>query len=328
MSKKKIAIVFFGLTRSIQETLSFIQINLFNEITACGLEYDIFLHTYKINGCYKNHWSGENIENYNNDLYKLLKAKYLIVDNQDDIEKSIDFSSYHSNLGNWFNMSNDQNFIKYLIRNMILALYSKNKITNILQEHKDEYDFAIIMRPDLKILNKINILQFINISNNTNIIIPRQDSHHGCNDRFCFTTVSNAIYYGTLYTSLLNYSRHSSICSEKFMLDMLNFKKLKIIYRPDIIYQTIRATILNQREPNNLKLSIDLNKNKVFYGYENNWFDITEKCKLVLKIPAGNNNKDIIFGDPYYLIPKKIMIKNIETSIQNVYNDNFNIFFE
>lgn len=328
MSKKKIAIIFFGLTRSLQETLPFLKKNLFDEITACGLEYDIYLHTYILNGTYRNQWSGENISRYNNNVYKLLNAKYLLLDNQQEIEKKINFNEYCSLTKNWCGSNVSTPLAKYLVHNMVLALYSKKCITNLFKEHHSEYDFAIIMRPDLKLHKKINISEFMKITTDDNIIMPQQDVHWNGNDRFCFATNKNIIYYGTLLDPLLNYSKNNEIAAEKYLYDMLIAKKLNIIYRADIVYDTVRASSQNQQEPRNIKVSIDFNKNQVFYGCDKKWCDITEKCKELLKIPAGNNNKDLIFGDPCFMIPKKIMIKNIETSIQNIYEDDCNISFE
>ena len=79
---KKIAIIFYGLTRSLNKTINSIHENIFNVLKENLIEYDIFIHTYKINGEYKNDWSHENTANYiNEDIDKLLKPKYYINDN-------------------------------------------------------------------------------------------------------------------------------------------------------------------------------------------------------------------------------------------------------
>lgn len=66
------------------------------------------------------------------------------------------FSNFNK-LGNWTGMS--KNMTKYLIRNMVLALYSKKKITLLFDKYIDEYDYAIIIRPDLKFKKKKWIFQ-------------------------------------------------------------------------------------------------------------------------------------------------------------------------
>jgi hypothetical protein len=50
MSNKKVAIIFFGLTRTLGKTINSIEENLFKPLRDNSIEYDIFIHTYKIYG--------------------------------------------------------------------------------------------------------------------------------------------------------------------------------------------------------------------------------------------------------------------------------------
>ena len=77
----KVAIVFFGLTRTLSSTIDSIQSNLLNVLSELKMKYDIFIHTYKINGKYENNWSKESVEEYvNEDIEKILNPKYFIFD--------------------------------------------------------------------------------------------------------------------------------------------------------------------------------------------------------------------------------------------------------
>ena len=202
------------------------------------------MHTYRINGVYNNIWSGEYTSNYiNEDVKSILNPDYLLTDNQEDIINKINFDEYYSNLGTWGgHVPNNPDLIKYMIKNMILALYSKKQITNLLKSKK-EYDYVIIMRPDLEILTKLNINLLTKLTDN-NIIIPSMDWHlGGCNDRFCIAKKNIAIYYGTLYNNLLEYSKNKSIISELYLYEMLNKENIKIISSDEIKYNTIRMKV-------------------------------------------------------------------------------------
>ena len=234
---KKIAIIFYGLTRSLNKTINSLYENIFNILTENSIEFDIFIHTYQINGAYKNDWSHENTANYiNEDIDKLLKPKYYINDNQEDIINIINFEDYYKKLGNWTGMTSEMT--KYLIKNLCLALYSKKQICNLFEEHKSNYDYAIILRPDLQLKTKID-MNWINELNDNNIIIPKCDWFYGCNDRFCIGKIETILYYGKLFDYLQQYSENNSIISEKFLLDMLNFKGIHIL-KKDIQYDTLR----------------------------------------------------------------------------------------
>lgn len=237
MNNKKVAILFFGLTRTLEKTIDSIKINLFAPLSENSIEYDIFIHTYKIYGHYKNMWSGECVSNYKNeDIESILHPKYYIFDDQETIINSIDFNEYYTKLGNWTGMTPEMT--KYLIKNMCLALYSKKQISLLFEKHIDEYDYAILIRPDMEIHNKIDI-SYLNKLNNNNIIVPTKDWFHGCNDRFCIGLPNVILYCGKLFDELKEYSRRKSIISEVYFLDKLNEKSINVIPQ-NIEYANLR----------------------------------------------------------------------------------------
>jgi len=237
MKNKKVAILFFGLTRTLGKTIDSIKRNLFTPLDENLIDYDIFIHTYKIFGQYNNIWSGENTNNYiNEDVETLLNPKYFIFDNQQTIIDNINFNEYYKKLGNWTGMTPE--LTKYLIKNMCLALYSKKQITLLFDKHINDYDYAIIIRPDTKLHTKININDF-NELNDNNIIIPAKDWFHGYNDRFCIGKPNVISYCGKLFDELKIYSETTSIISEKFFMDKLNEKSINIIAK-QIEYDNLR----------------------------------------------------------------------------------------
>ena len=119
-----------------------------------------------------------------------------------------------------------------------LVLPGKKQICNLFEEHKNNYDYAIILRPDLQLKTEIDINWF-NELNDNNIIIPNQDWFRGCNDRLCIGKIETILYYGKLFDSLQQYSEQNSIISEKYLLDMLNTKGIQVLTKY-ISYDTIR----------------------------------------------------------------------------------------
>lgn len=237
MQNKKVAIIFFGLTRVLSKTIDSIKRNLLNQLDKSSINYDIFIHTYKVFGPYKNEWTREITDNYyNEDIEKLLNPKYFIFDIQETIINNINFEDYYKKLGNWTGMTSE--LTKYLIKNMCLALYSKKQITTLFEEHKTEYDYAIIIRPEMELCNEINVNYFNELTDN-NIIIPQMEWYHGCNDRFCIAKPNVILEYGKLFDELKSYSEKKSIISELYLLDKLNEKKISIIPK-DIKYNMIR----------------------------------------------------------------------------------------
>jgi hypothetical protein len=228
---KRVAILFFGLTRSLRNIINNLKENLFNELIKNEYMYDIFIHTYSLENPYINHWSGESISNYDNTAYEILNPKYYIIEKQSIIEKKLNINSYCSNLGNWKGCAKTPQMRRYLVRNMVLALHSKKMVTNLFKEHKNEYDYVIITRPDQILHTKINTNVF-SVLNDRNIIIPSEHSYHGCNDRFCIAKPNVGIKYGSAFYVLKLYSQIGTVVSEVFMKDYLISLGLKIIFSP------------------------------------------------------------------------------------------------
>lgn len=240
MENKKVAIIFFGLTRALGKVIDSLKKNLFAPLDEGLIHYDVFIHTYKIFGPYNNIWSGENTDNYENeDVENLLNPKYYISDDQEIIANNINYDDYYKKLGCW-ELGYTPDLTKYLIKNLCLALYSKKQITQIFDEHKDEYDYAIIIRPDTELYTRINVNDFTELNDN-NIIIPAQDWYcGGCNDRICIGTPNIISYYGKLFDGLKTYSENKSIASELYLFDKLNEKHIHIITK-DIYYRNVRS---------------------------------------------------------------------------------------
>jgi len=231
IEKRRVAILFFGLTRSLKNVYENLKENIFNELTNNGYEYDIFIHTYSLENPYINQWSGEKVENYDNQSYKILNPKYYIIEKQSEIEKKININAYCSRLGDWKGCANTPEMKKYLVRNMVLALHSKMMITELFRQHKNEYNYVIITRPDQMLHSKINTKVFSQLNDN-NIIIPYEHSYYGYNDRLCISTPNIAIKYGSALKVLKIYSKLGSIVSEVFMKDFLTSSKINIIFSP------------------------------------------------------------------------------------------------
>jgi len=234
----KVAILFFGLTRSLPETVDAMKQNLFQPILDAGMEYDIFMHTYIINGEYKNRWSNEDIKEYDNEQYKLLDPKYFITDVQEDILSEIHLDDYFTKLESWTGF--DGPLTCYLIRNMILALKSKKRITEVLEERIEEYDYVIITRPDLKFTNPIPWTEIYPTLTDTNIAIPSQEWWAGYNDKICICKPNIGLYVGKLSDHLHEYSTHKSIISERYFKDMIDALDISVI-PTELHFDTIRA---------------------------------------------------------------------------------------
>jgi hypothetical protein len=233
---KKVAILFYGLTRSLRNIYDNFKQNILDELTSHGYEYNIFIHTFILQNPYVNPWSGETVAHYDNLAYQILNPIDFILEYQNDVEQKLRIpQQYFSKLGDWAGCATTPHMKGYLVRNMVLALYSKRKVVELFKKHhdKNKYDYVIITRPDQIFHTKLNVNSFQLLhKQKKNIIIPREHGYHGVNDRFCIATPFNAIQYGRAFYKLKKYSQQKSIISEVYMMDYLNALGFNIIYSP------------------------------------------------------------------------------------------------
>ena len=235
--QKKVAILFFGLTRSLKDVYSSLKTNIFDTLTENNIEYDIFIHTYALQTPYTNPYINTQIENYDNESYKLLNPKYYIIENQNRVENKLQVSKYFANLSDWAGCANTFEQKCFFVRNMVLAQYSKKMVTKLFKEHQSDYDYVMFTRPDQALHTKINPTAF-NLLNNDNIIIPKEHSYLGVNDRLCIAKPNIGITYGNSFKFLLVYSEKNTIVSEEFLKKYLKINNIHVIYSP------IRATLI------------------------------------------------------------------------------------
>ena len=130
---KKCAIIFWGLTRGLKHIIKNLHSHLFDVLKENNIDYDIFIHTWYFKGYYENKWHGIKPMKLDFDEYKLLNAKYVMIEDQDKVQENFNFKQYQSQGDNFNN--NFQSFNYY-----ILSLISQQKIILEFQKYKDEYD--------------------------------------------------------------------------------------------------------------------------------------------------------------------------------------------
>jgi len=230
----KVAIGFYGITRSLKYTIQSIHENIFNILKLHNINYDIYIHTYYLSN-YKNIRTTERINDsdIDNKEYKLLNADYVEIDNQEIIKSQLDLLSYRTHEDPWNTGYNS-------VDNYILGQYSKIRLTKMIEKNESNYDYIIFMRPDCLYLNKLPIKSLELVKDNS-IIIP--DFHlHGkipFNDRFCICNAKTYKIYGEVFNSLLDISKNQPLHSETIIGEIIDNHKINIIRIP-FIFSRVR----------------------------------------------------------------------------------------
>jgi hypothetical protein len=213
----KVAIGFFGITRSLKYTIASIKENILDVLKLNNIDYDIFVHTFFLTK-YKNIRTVENIKDtdIDNEEYKLLNANYIQIDDQERIKEQINISLYRTHPDPWNTNYNS-------VDNFILGQYSKLMLTNLIEKQQFNYDYILFMRPDCLYTQKFQI-DFLNHINNNTIVIPdfHLFSKYKFNDRFSITNTNTYKIYGEIFINLLEISKKSSLHSETIIGQIMN----------------------------------------------------------------------------------------------------------
>ena len=224
--EKKVAICFFGLTRSLKQTYSSIDKYIFNVLKLHHIKYDVYLHTYNLPQL-TNQRSGEYNCVLDTEEWKLLNPfAYKITD-----QKSFD-DSFNWNI--LFKKGDAWNDGFASLKNAIRQLNSLKEVTSLWLD-KPPYDYYIYIRPDLYYVNPIDISDFINCKEENSIIIPKWGNNKGgLNDRIAYGKYKVAKIYGNRIESIpyffQNYKCKSSYHAEQYLMRIVCLHKIKIQY--------------------------------------------------------------------------------------------------
>ena len=215
----KVALAFWGLTRSLKYTIGSINEKILNILKTNNIEYKIFMHTWTINSVYNNTYAKEANIHLDNEEYKLLNPDYFETHDQDDFKKNIKLNAFRTHKDPWKT--------KYeTVDNFICAMFSKSRCTQLISKSNEKFDYVIFLRPDCMYLTIFNI-SFFKLVNNNTICIPNFALYHNFNDRFCITNMNTYQLYGNIFTKLFNYSKKHPLHSETFHYNIIKQHKTK-----------------------------------------------------------------------------------------------------
>jgi len=221
----KVALCFWGLTRSLKHTINSIQEHILQPLQQAQIEYTIFLHTFTMSTKYHNPRAGEVNMYLDFDEYKLLKPDYIQIDDQDEIKAKIQITKYHSLPDPW-----ESNYI--CLDNFVCAMYSKKQLGIMVKNSGEQFDYIVYLRPDVRFLNNIDIRYFHNTHQNI-ICTPNFHLFPQLNDRFAILKPCNLKTYSELFNEMYEYSRIFPLHSERFQYNIITRRfRWKIIYIP------------------------------------------------------------------------------------------------
>jgi hypothetical protein len=226
----KIAICYWGMTRSTKYVYNSHFNNLFNVLKNNSIDYKVFMHTWKVENDQNIVWENVCNEQVDYQEYTLLQPDVYKIEEQKKFTDQLIFSDYFNReLYDKYGGDTHHEWRPQLIKNHLCALESQKRVYKMANDTGETFDYVIFIRPDVQILNPFDI----NILNaHFDIIIPSYDHHEGLNDRFAIIHFKNATNYACRIDEIKEFRKNNGrIVSEKYVKFIINkyYNNLKYI---------------------------------------------------------------------------------------------------
>ena len=229
----KVALCFWGLTRSLKYTIESIKKNILQPLDDGEIEYKIFVHTFSFDSKYNNPRADERNIILDFDEYTLLNPDFIEVEDQDRVKKEINIRQYRSQPDPW-----ESNYVS--LDNFVCAMYSKRQLGIMVNHSNIDFDYVVYLRPDLHYLTPFDI-RYFSITTKFNVCTPNFHLFPKLNDRFCILDACNLDKYSGMFNYMYEYSRINPLHSERFQYYIMTQQfKWSVRYIP-IQFNRVRA---------------------------------------------------------------------------------------
>jgi hypothetical protein len=221
----RIAICFFGITRSLSHTIEAIEKNILTPARTFGT-VQIYAHFFNQNEV-ENPRSGESGK-FDAEEYKLLKPDWVNLEEPNVCLAAHGFEALKAYGDRW-----DDGFNS--LRNLVHQLHSLNEVTKAASEWAP--DIVLFVRPDLFYHSSLgqHIATALKCESASVILPAWQNWDHGYNDRFAICRLPSAIEaYGTRVKSMHDFCRRGQepLHSERLLRFVLDEAELIPCWMP------------------------------------------------------------------------------------------------
>lgn len=210
----KVAVLLYGLSRSMNFTISSIRKNVLHELVRHGVTYSLFVDGILVQGNLTNPRSKEINVSYDISEWSALTPNLMSVTVHEEFLRDFDFFirmvlSGGDSFGNW----------GVSVRNGIESLLSLRNATKLMIMSRERFDGVIVLRPDLEYLDPVDVNLLHKSIQNGLIVTPDWQRHLGENDRFAYGAWDAMVMYGHRIDRLPHYMSTSSVSfnQERFL---------------------------------------------------------------------------------------------------------------
>lgn len=237
-----IAIIYFGLTRSIKKVYKSHLEYIYNHLDKNNITYKKFMHTWSLKDGIQNIWEDYIEQKIDYDEHKLLNLDFYEIDSEDEFIKSVNMDDYfYKDVWNTKGHSHEGEWLPKLVSNYVCMLESQKRAIKMVENFVskgNKFKLAMFIRPDIMIYDYFPIDKVIELNNYINI--PNHSHHEGLNDQVAIFNYDNIKIYSSRIDDLALFRKnHGRIVAEKYVKFIVNKYNLTV-NEIDFKYQIIR----------------------------------------------------------------------------------------
>jgi len=241
----RVAVCFFGLTRSLEYTLERLRAQLLDPLLLAGAQLTTFGHTYSVSVA-ENNRTMEHNASFNWKLGRLLvpEASHFAVENREEVLAA----GLEANLSRWYDLVGLSPLWvwgdKSIVRNHVLQLHSLSAVTALWWPHlASSFDVVIYSRFDVLYVTPLPMAVVSEAASQKNAVyVPDWASWGGVNDRFCVASPAAAAAYGLRLRNMQAFvAEKNGMHSETFLAYSLKRDGFEAYKKKGIVFALCRA---------------------------------------------------------------------------------------
>jgi len=231
-SRLRIAVCFFGLTRSLSRTRASIEQRLMYPLRLLG-NVRVFVHTYNVT-VINNKRSGEFGVRNNASEAAWLQPHAKLIDDQNAFLNSLPPSFCRKHGDAW--AAEKDNFKS--MTNFLCQLNSLRAVTRLMMTH-GPFDRVVFARPDVLIYTPVDVQQLRSAPHDV-VFVPPFDDYDGVNDRFAMGQYKPLVDIGLRGEAIAGYCEHALAHAERFLQWYVRERHIRVERTP-MLFDRMRA---------------------------------------------------------------------------------------
>eukprot|EP00892_Ulva_mutabilis_P003975 jgi/Ulvmu1/194/UM001_0198.1 len=250
--RRRVAVAFYGLTRSLKYTIDSIKENIFEKLTAAGYDFHVYLHTYNLTRLARSRTGDATL--LNTTEWRLLDADFYKVSRQEAFLEDYKLPIAACKMFSLDNVSSASSEDYYhdqfqSIDNLLCQLNSLQEVTSMWRSSGHDYHAVLYLRPDILYNCPFPTAALDSLQPGA---VHIADFHHwnGYNDRFAMGRPDTVGLWGDRLNYALATCMRQQLHAETLVSDLLQHFHLRAEMLPFSFFRVRAHGDLEQRDYN------------------------------------------------------------------------------